>query len=449
MERRDEVGAGDVEEVSCGDGEEHCLDALHTIVQEKEECGTEECRESGEEVREERLRAAVAAVEEHGEVADLLRDFMEDHCDGCREADFCIDEVCRCDGHPVDHVVDAVSHEHQCTDGISMVAVEIVAVVPVDELLDDEGEDDPEEDEAEGGAEVGRRFARLREDVQKDVSEESSDSEADESEEDSAEERLVKGEEGDSCEGDEADSQNAQEDREGGGEHEKGIIAHFRYAGERVCGGGQAFGRVASTMKTSSPAPLHTYAAEFLGTLVLTLGIALSLTKGLGIPTPFVAALTVMLLVYTVGAISGAHLNPAVTVGLWSIGKITPRDAWWYIVVQCAGAAAALSLVRILAGALPGGVVSVTPLVGLGEFLGTFLLVFGVSAVVHGKAPKDTAGLVIGGSLLLGILIASTVSNAVLNPAVALGINSLSVYHIAAPILGGILAAQCYRWLVG
>lgn len=199
-------------------------------------------------------------------------------------------------------------------------------------------------------------------------------------------------------------------------------------------------------MSTSSS---RAYAAEFLGTLVLTLGVGLSLTKGLPIATPLVAALTVMLFVYTVGAISGAHLNPAVTVGLWSMGKIAPRDALWYMAVQCAGASAALSLVRVLTGALPDGGVSATPLVGLGEFLGTFLLVFGVSAVVCGKAPKDAAGLVIGGSLLLGILIASTVSNAVLNPAVALGIHSLSVYHVAAPVLGGILAAQSYRWLVG
>lgn len=197
-------------------------------------------------------------------------------------------------------------------------------------------------------------------------------------------------------------------------------------------------------MSTSSS---RAYAAEFLGTLVLTLGVALSLTKGLPVPTPIVASLTVMLFVYTVGAISGTHINPAVTVGLWSIGKITPRDAGRYIAAQLAGVAGAVGLTRILTGELPSGAVPVTPLLGLGEFLGTFLLVFGISAVVHGKAPKEAAGLVIGGSLLLGILIASTVSNAVLNPAVALGINSLSVYHVVAPLLGGILAAQSYKWL--
>lgn len=198
-------------------------------------------------------------------------------------------------------------------------------------------------------------------------------------------------------------------------------------------------------MGTSSS---RAYTAEFLGTLVLTLGVALSLTKGLAIPTPMVASLTVMLFVYTVGAISGTHINPAVTVSLWSIGKITPRDAGWYIAAQFAGAASAVGLTQVLVGELPSGSVPVTPLLGLGELFGSFLLVFGISAVVHGKVPKEAAGLVIGGSLLLGILIASTVSNAVLNPAVALGINSLSVYHIAAPLLGGILAAQCYKWLV-
>lgn len=197
-------------------------------------------------------------------------------------------------------------------------------------------------------------------------------------------------------------------------------------------------------MSTSSS---RAYAAEFLGTLVLTLGVALSLTKGLPLATPLVASLTVMLFVYTVGAISGTHINPAVTVGLWSIGKIASRDAGWYIASQLAGAAAAVGLTRVLTGELPGGVVPLTPLVGLGETMGTFLLVFGISSVVYGKTPKDAAGLVIGGSLLLGILVASTVSNAVLNPAVALGINSLSVYHVVAPLLGGILAAQCYKWL--
>lgn len=193
---------------------------------------------------------------------------------------------------------------------------------------------------------------------------------------------------------------------------------------------------------------LRAYTAELLGTLVLTLGVALSLTKGLAVPTPIIASLTVMLFVYTVGAISGTHINPAVTVGLWSIGKITSRDAGWYVAAQLAGAAVAVGLTKVLVGGLPVGPAPTGPLVGLGEFLGTFLLVFGISAVVHGKAPKEAAGLVIGGSLLLGVLIASTVSNGVLNPAVALGINSLTFYHIVAPILGGILAAQCYRWLV-
>lgn len=188
--------------------------------------------------------------------------------------------------------------------------------------------------------------------------------------------------------------------------------------------------------------------AELLGTFLLALLVHLSLGGHFPVPTPVVAGLTVGLLVYMIGGISGAHLNPAVTVSLWSIGKISVADAVGYIVAQFIGAALALILGNVLLGGSPAMVVGDSAMIVAAEALGAAILLLGISSVVHGKAPHDAAGLTIGGALLLGILAASTQSNGVLNPAVALGIGSMSLSYIAGPVIGGVIAAWGYRWLV-
>ena len=192
----------------------------------------------------------------------------------------------------------------------------------------------------------------------------------------------------------------------------------------------------------------HALVAECIGTCMLTCLVLLSLGKTLPLPTPVIAALVVGICVYTVGGISGAHVNPAVTVGLLSIRKITPVQAVGYIVAQLIGAAVAMFIAGWLLGSLPAAAPTDAITVLVGEALGAFLLVFGVSAVVHGSVPPEASGIAIGGSLLLGILLASSVGNGVVNPAVAVGIGSLSISYVLGPLIGGVLAAQAYQWLM-
>jgi glycerol uptake facilitator-like aquaporin len=131
------------------------------------------------------------------------------------------------------------------------------------------------------------------------------------------------------------------------------------------------------------------------------------------------------------------------------VKKIPLIDAIMYIVSQCIGA----SLGGIVAVLLVGGSLSFTigdsMLVAVVEAIGAAVLVLGVASVAFQKTPQAASGLVIGSSLTLGIVIASVGSAGILNPAVALGIGSLSFAYLFGPLVGGVLAALGYQWLQG
>ncbi len=189
------------------------------------------------------------------------------------------------------------------------------------------------------------------------------------------------------------------------------------------------------------------YIAEALGTGALTLVVALSLTSSFPVSTPVLAGLVLGLFVYFIGSISGAHLNPAVTIGIWSLKKIPGRDALAYIVAQVIGAGAAMLLVSNTVELAPV-TVAASGAVFLAEALGAFFFTFGIAAVVLEKVHSQMSGLVIGGSLLLGITIAATLgSNGVLNPAVAWGIGSLNLLYVLGPIVGSLFGMQAYKYL--
>src|SRR5262249_59747933 len=92
------------------------------------------------------------------------------------------------------------------------------------------------------------------------------------------------------------------------------------------------------------------YVAEFLGTFALALAVALSLAGKFPVPTPVTAALTLGVCVYTFGGISGTHINPAITIGLLSIGKINVKDAAFYLGAQFAGGGAAMFVSNLMGG---------------------------------------------------------------------------------------------------
>lgn len=187
--------------------------------------------------------------------------------------------------------------------------------------------------------------------------------------------------------------------------------------------------------------------AECIGTFILTLAVYLSLTAGVALATPVVAGLALGCFVYTIGGISGAQVNPAVTIGLFAVRKLSLQQTITYVVAQIIGAFLAGSVGLVIAGKTTGLIAADSGIIVLCEAIGAFLLVFGVSSVVFGKVKDAAAGLTIGSSLLLGILVASGGSFGILNPAVAIGLGVFSASYLLAPILGGIIAAVAYREL--
>jgi aquaporin Z len=187
--------------------------------------------------------------------------------------------------------------------------------------------------------------------------------------------------------------------------------------------------------------------AEGFGTFVLALAVLSSIQMEVGlVATPIIAGLVLALFVYTIGSTSGCHINPGVTAGLWSIGKIKTNEALMYMMAQVIGALAAFGLISSLIG---GVAITMTPEsmpVFAAELIGMIVFTFGIAAVVFGKVQDTASGLVIGGSLLLGILLAVHFGAAgILNPAVALALGSLNISYTLASILGAMIGMNLYK----
>jgi MIP family channel proteins len=228
------------------------------------------------------------------------------------------------------------------------------------------------------------------------------------------------------------------------------------------------------------------YVAEFLGTLALVFFITMAVSEFVKNPTPqgpglppfqpfidfsvigLVHVFVLFMLIQTLAVVSGAHFNPAVTAALAAIRQIRAIDAAIYIVVQLAGGVLGALLTKLLLKELPNakdvnyGAVKISdnldgslPLAMLVEGIGTFFLVWAIVGVaVNPHAFREWAGLVIGATLGLLVMVAAPLTGAGFNPARAFGPDLVAgafdgggkflLVYVLAPLIGAVLAAFAY-----
>ncbi|XP_040381107.1 aquaporin NIP1-4-like [Oryza brachyantha] len=205
--------------------------------------------------------------------------------------------------------------------------------------------------------------------------------------------------------------------------------------------------------------------AEFLGTYFLMFAglgaITVEQKKG-AVTLPGVAVVwgtVVMAMVYAVGHISGAHLNPAVTVGFAVAGRFPWRQTPAYVLAQTVAATAASLALRLMFGGrhapVPATLPAGTDVQSLAvEFVITFYLMFVIMAVAtDDRAVGHMAGVAVGGTIMLNVLFAGPVSGASMNPARSVGpalvgskYTALWVY-ILGPFAGAAAGARAYNFV--
>ena len=219
--------------------------------------------------------------------------------------------------------------------------------------------------------------------------------------------------------------------------------------------------------------------AEFIGTFWLVFGGCGSAVfaagfPGLGIGFAGVAlafGLTVLTMAFAIGHISGCHLNPAVTLGLWAGGRFSGKDILPYIVAQLLGAIAAAALLFLIVKGQagfsgiggfaangygehsPGGFNLLSGL--LAEVVLTFIFLIIILGATDERAPKGLAPVAIGLGLTLIHLISIPITNTSVNPArstsQAIFVGGWAIKQLwlfwLAPIVGAILAGGVYGWL--
>ncbi len=190
------------------------------------------------------------------------------------------------------------------------------------------------------------------------------------------------------------------------------------------------------------------YLAELIGTFFLVLIVSSSITSSFDVSTATLASLMLGVFVYTIGSISGCHLNPAVTLGLLSLKKIKFKESINYVLAQLLGTSLALFVARVFE-ASSELVTSDSSSVYYAELLGMVIFTFGISAVVLGEIDSKLNGIIVGTSLFLGLAVASTLgSAAILNPAVMIGLAISSPSYLLAQLFGSIIGFNLYRVLV-
>jgi aquaporin Z len=224
---------------------------------------------------------------------------------------------------------------------------------------------------------------------------------------------------------------------------------------------------------------MKAYAAEFFGTFWLVLGgcgsaVLAATFPNVGIGFVGVAlafGLTVVTMAYAIGHISGCHLNPAVSIGLWAGGRFEAGKLVPYIVAQVLGAIVAGGVLYLIASGKAGfdlsagfasngfgehspGKYSLVAAL-LSEVVMTMMFLIVIMGATDKRAPAGFAPLAIGLALTLIQLISIPVTNTSVNPARSTGVavfvgdwalGQLWAFWVA-PIVGAVLGAVIYRWI--
>ena len=219
--------------------------------------------------------------------------------------------------------------------------------------------------------------------------------------------------------------------------------------------------------------------AEFIGTFWLVLGGCGSAVLAAAFPDVGIGllgvslafGLTVLTMAYAIGHISGCHLNPAVSFGLWSGGRFATAELLPYIAAQVAGGVAGAAVLYMIASGQagfdasagfasngyaehsPGGYSMVAALIT--EVVMTFMFLMIILGATDKRAPAGFAPIAIGLGLTLIHLISIPVTNTSVNPARSTGVaifqgdwalSQLWLFWLA-PIVGAIIAGVVYKWL--
>ncbi len=191
-------------------------------------------------------------------------------------------------------------------------------------------------------------------------------------------------------------------------------------------------------------------AAEFIGVMFMTSALLAVGKSGVGYSYFLSSGVALAFLgsALWLSRVSGAHFNPAVTLGLWSTRKISTLKGVSYISAQLLGGYAAMELFKYLTkAALP-----VTPQVFswnilVAEAIAGGVIALGVAAAVYQKYEGFQAAVTISLAIFVGAMIASLGSNGIGNPAIALGVRTWSWAYVAGPLVGGIVGTNLYLYL--
>ena len=195
------------------------------------------------------------------------------------------------------------------------------------------------------------------------------------------------------------------------------------------------------------------YIVEFIGTMFLVFAVGNAVISNNPL-APIAIGLMLTVMIFAGGHISGAHFNPAVTIGVWLRGKCDKKDVIPYILCQIVGAVIASLVVKTLRGTGAGGAEFDLTKVIIAELFGTFALVWVVLNVATAKGTSGNSfyGAAIGMTVTAGAFAVGDISGAVFNPAVAVGavamkliqVKFLWVYLVVGPV-AAFIAAKLFK----